>query len=313
MLNCRKFFQPDLTEYSAKWLRRTLWQLNMAVNFMKDGPSLCASTVNTISIDEILTARSTALLEKLIGPRVVWKSTTVYATRWCVSEFTKAHHLSLFWDTWIQIGPPSPLWLIILILSPNLWLGLRSGPFSLCFPTKTVYAPLLPPKRATCHVRVIFVDLITCTKLYLVSSTGHKSPRKSTLTAGLSCFAPTGFTNVARPLLTCRTYELCCIQHTDTDSVQTVHDTCSWRCRNLSMCYMCYLWMDWLVWYWHGHEGAMCDVRTVRATRTVLWSQHHSLLNSPTKYTSLCPIHCCARFHAACYGTISAVYCIVFR
>ena len=58
-----------------------------------------------------------------------------------------------------QINPfhvPSPIsWRFILILFSRLRLGLPSGLFPPCFPTKTLHAPLLSPIRATRHAHLI--------------------------------------------------------------------------------------------------------------------------------------------------------------
>jgi len=54
-----------------------------------------------------------------------------------------------------------PLPEFVLILSSRLNLGLPGGLFPSGFPTKTLYAPLLSPIRATCPVHLILLDFIT--------------------------------------------------------------------------------------------------------------------------------------------------------
>jgi hypothetical protein len=53
------------------------------------------------------------------------------------------------------------VWRSFLILSSHVSLGLPSGLFPSGLPTKTLYAPLLSPIRATCPAHLILLDLIT--------------------------------------------------------------------------------------------------------------------------------------------------------
>ena len=68
-----------------------------------------------------------------------------------------------------QINPvhtPHPIfWMISLILSSHLNLGLPSGLLPSGFPTKTLYTPLLYPIQATCPAHLNHLDLITQTML----------------------------------------------------------------------------------------------------------------------------------------------------
>ena len=69
----------------------------------------------------------------------------IYGTRRFITAFTSFRHPSLFWASPIQSTWPQPTsWRSILILSTHLRLGLPSGLFPSGFPTRTLYAPLLP-------------------------------------------------------------------------------------------------------------------------------------------------------------------------
>ena len=89
-----------------------------------------------------------------------------------VTAFTSARHLSLSWVRLIQFMPPHPTsWRSLLILSSHLRLGIPSGLFPSGFPTKTLYAPLLPPYAL--HALPISFFSIWSPEQYWVRSTVH--------------------------------------------------------------------------------------------------------------------------------------------
>jgi hypothetical protein len=114
----------------------------------------------------LLTPWCRVLLEKLIGLQLVKKFSAFYGTRWFITALTTVRHLSLSRASPIQsIYTHNTSWRFILILSAHLRLGLPSGLFPSGFPTKTLYATLSSPIRATCPTHLILHDFITRTIL----------------------------------------------------------------------------------------------------------------------------------------------------
>ena len=114
----------------------------------------------------LLTPWSRVLLEKLTGLQLVKKFPAFYGTRRFITALTSVRHLSLSWASPIQSTYPHPTsWRYILILSTHLRLGLSSGLFPSGFPTKTLYASLSSPIRATCPTHLILLGFITRTIL----------------------------------------------------------------------------------------------------------------------------------------------------
>ena len=106
------------------------------------------------------------LLEKLTGLQLVKKFPAFYGTRRFITALTSVRHPSLFWACPIQSTYPHPTsWRSILISPTHLRLGHPSGLFPSGFPTKTLYAPLSSPIRATCPTHLILLDFITRTIL----------------------------------------------------------------------------------------------------------------------------------------------------
>ena len=115
----------------------------------------------------LLTPRCRVLLEQLTGLQLVQKFPAFHGTPRFITALTSLCHPSLSWASPIQSIYPHPTsWRSILILFTHLRLGLPSGLFPSCFPTKTLYTPLSSRIRATCPAHLILLDFITRTTLY---------------------------------------------------------------------------------------------------------------------------------------------------
>ena len=94
-----------------------------------------------------------------------------YGTRWFITALTSVRHLSLSWASPIQFTYTHTTYRrFILTLSAIQRLGLPSGLFPSSFPTKTLYAPLSSPIRATipAHLILLKIYLIILTLLIII-------------------------------------------------------------------------------------------------------------------------------------------------
>ena len=149
--------------------------------------------VTLYALTYLLTPWCRVLLEKLTCLQLVEKFPAFHGTRRFITALTSVRHLSLSWAHPTQSIYPHPTsWRSILILSTHLRLGLPSGLFPSSFPTKTLYAPLSSPIRATYPAHLILLDFIIRTILgeeYRSLSSSLCSLLHSPVTSRYTCTA----------------------------------------------------------------------------------------------------------------------------
>ena len=139
------------------------WKMSNRFAFLKEYTSvLLVNYTGRKESTYLLTSWCRVLPEQRTGLQLVKKFPAFHATRRFITALTSVRHLSLSWASPIQSIYPHPTsWRSILILSTHLRLGLPGGLFPFGLPTKTLYAPLSSPIRATCPAHLILLDFIT--------------------------------------------------------------------------------------------------------------------------------------------------------